>query len=380
MSKLRSGSHPLPLSRPAGEGNRDRRGGIFVRWLLYLAVSFGTMAAYPALRGEEVSGQVARPAAVLKSEFIFEQAPFRSCHASTIAQTEKGLVAAWFGGTDEKNPDVGIWLSRDDGHAWSAPIEVANGIQSDPKKRYACWNPVLFQSAAGPLLLFFKVGPSPPRWWGMLMRSTDGGKTWSAPEKLPEGILGPIKNKPVQLSDGTLLCPSSTEHAGYRIHLERTPDLGVTWTKTGPLSDPKEFEAIQPCVLFGPGNQMHLLCRTRQKHIAECWSEDNGKTWGAMRATSLPNPDSGIDAVTLKDGRAVLVYNPTTRGRSPLNVATSADGIHWQPVLVLEHDPGEYSYPAIIQGRDGLLQVTYTWKRQRIKHVVLDPAKFRALQ
>jgi len=267
---------------------------------------------------------------------------------------------------------VGIWLSRHDGKSWSAPVEVANGIQSDGQTRYPCWNPVLFQPQKRPLLLFYKVGPSPSRWWGMLTRSTDGGRTWSTPQKLPEGILGPIKDKPVQLADGSLLCPSSTEHAGWRIHLERTPDFGLTWSKTGPLNDGKEFGAIQPTILFHTNNHMQLLCRSEQRRITECWSRDGGQTWGPMKATTLPNPNSGIDAVTLKDGRALLVYNHTTSGRSPLNVAVSRDGIEWESALVLEQEPGEHSYPAVIQGGDGVVHVTYTWKRKRIKHVAIE--------
>ena len=273
---------------------------------------------------------------VVKSEFVFEKAPFASCHASTIAEITNGLVAAWFGGTAEKNADVGIWLSRHDGKAWSAPIEVANGTQTGNTNRFPCWNPVLFQPRSGPLLLFYKVGPNPSRWWGMLLRSTNAGGTWSAPQKLPDGILGPIKNKPVELADGTLLCPSSTENAGWRIHLERTSDLGLTWTKTEPLNDGKEFGAIQPTIIAYNKSKMKLLCRSQQKVITECWTGDGGKTWSAMKASTLPNPNSGIDGIMLKNApRALLVYNHTTTGRSPLNVAMSSDGIHWQPVLVL---------------------------------------------
>lgn len=209
----------------------------------------------------------------------------------------------------------------------------------------------------------------------MLITSTDSGKTWSKPRKLPEGILGPIKNKPVQLPDGTLLCPSSTEHAGWRIHLERTADLGLTWTKTQPLNDGKEFGAIQPAILFHREGKMQLLCRSKQKKITECWSEDGGKTWTPMEPSSLPNSNAGIDAVTLKDGRHLLVYNHTTQGRTPLNVALSSEGRIWSSLLELEDEPGEYSYPAVIQARDGLAHITYTWKRQRIKHVVVAPAK-----
>jgi predicted neuraminidase len=305
---------------------------------------------------------------VEKTEFIYEQAPFRSCHASTIEETKSGLVAAWFGGSDEGNNDVGIWTARHDDGKWSAPIEVANGVQADT--RFPCWNPVLYQAPNGPLLLFYKVGPSPSKWWGMLMRSEDGGKTWSPPSRLPDGILGPIKNKPVMIG-GKLWCPSSSEHDGWRIHMEFTSDLGKTWTRTPALNDGKEFSAIQPTVLAWKANRVQLLCRSRQGKIVECWTGDGGKTFSALRATALPNPNSGLDAVLLKNGSALLVYNHIPRGRSPLNVALSRDGKEWTPALTLETEPGEYSYPAVMQASDGRVHVTYTWKRQRIKHVVL---------
>ena len=309
--------------------------------------------------------------AIIQSEFIYETAPFPSCHASTIAETKDGLVAAWFGGKHERNPDVGIWVARRDAKGWTAPVEVANGVQ-DKEERFPCWNPVLFQARDGPLLLFYKVGPSPSRWWGMLITSADGGKTWGKARRLPDGILGPIKNKPVALRDGTLLCPSSTEHDGWRVHLERTSDLGATWSKSGPLNS---AQAIQPTVLFHPNNRLQILCRSRQNVVTECWSEDGGKNWGAMKATSLPNPNSGIDAVTLRDGRQLLVYNPNRKGRTPLVLGLSTDGKSWRQVATLEDQPGEYSYPAIIQTRDGLVHITYTWKRERVRHAVVDPVK-----
>jgi predicted neuraminidase len=116
-----------------------------------------------------------------------------------------------------------------------------------------------------------------------------------------------------------------------------------------------------------------MLCRSRQRAVTECWSEDGGKTWGRMEAVALPNPNAGLDGVTLSDGRQLLVYNHTERGRSPLNVAVSRDGGVWQPAVVLESERGEYSYPAVIQTRDGNVHITYTWKRERIRHAVLDP-------
>ena len=314
---------------------------------------------------------------IVKSEFIYETAPFPSCHASTIVETKSGLVTAWFGGTREKGPDVGIWTSRNAEGQWTAPIEIANGIQPDGK-RHPCWNPVLFQPKEGPLLLFYKVGPDPDRWWGMLRTSTDDGRTWSDARRLPDGILGPIKNKPVQLANGDLLSPTSTEDRGWRVHFERSGDGGKTWTATPPVNDGKEIGAIQPSILIHKDGKLEAVGRTEQGRVFEIWSEDQGRTWGKMTLTDLPNPNSGIDATTLADGRFVLVYNHTPKGRSPLNVAVSSDGKKWERALVLESEPGEYSYPAVIQSRDGLVHITYTWKRQRVKHVVVDPTKLGA--
>jgi predicted neuraminidase len=308
------------------------------------------------------------------SEFIYETAPFPECHASTIAESQDGLVAAWFGGTSERSPDVGIWLSRHENGKWTSPTEVATGAQS-ATKRYPCWNPVLFQPKRGPLLLFYKVGPSPASWWGMVMTSADGGRTWLKPHRLPEGVLGPIKNKPVQLSDGDLLCPSSSENDGWRVHFERTRDWGQTWEATGPINDGREIGAIQPSILLHRDGRLQALGRTSQRRVFQVWSEDQGRTWGKMTLTALPNPNSGLDAVTLNDGRHLLVYNHTTKARSPLNVAVSTNGTDWQAALVLESAAGEYSYPAVIQTRDGLAHITYTWKRQRVRHVVIAPEK-----
>ena len=308
-------------------------------------------------------------------EFIYERAPFPSCHASTIAETKSGLVAAWFGGKHEKSSDVGIWVSRRDAHGWSPVVQVADGKQENGE-RYPAWNPVLFEPKGGPLLLFYKVGPNPRSWWGMLTTSSDEGKTWSKPRRLPDGILGPTKNKPIQLGDGSILCPSSSEFPVWSVHVERTSDLGKTWQHTGPLNDGKRFAAIQPTILAYPSGKLQILCRSRQGRITESWSGDDGRTWSTMQVTSLPNPNSGIDAVMLKDGRALLVYNHADKERSALAVAVSADGKTWKAALVLESDPGEYSYPAIIQTSDGLVHITYTWKRERIKHVVVDPREF----
>ncbi len=325
----------------------------------------------------------------VSAELIYplDDRPTPQCHASTIAETSGGLVAAWFAGSHEKNPDVGIRVSRLTDDGWTSPIEVANGIQEDGK-RFPCWNPVLFQPQKGPLLLFYKVGPSPSQWWGMMMTSEDHGRTWTSPRKLGSDaklgeknshLAGPVKNKPIELADGSILCGSSTEHDGWRVHFELTGDLGKTWEVIGPINDASQFDAIQPSVLKYDADRMQILCRSRQGFVVTSWSEDGGATWSQLSATDLPNPNAGTDAVTLADGRQLLVYNHTTRGgafpagREMLNVAISSDGNDWAPILTLEkEDNSEFSYPAVIQASDGRVHVTYTFKRVSVKHVVLD--------
>ncbi|MBS1660542.1 MAG: exo-alpha-sialidase [Bacteroidetes bacterium] len=350
--------------------------------------------------GVKAKKAAAQVSPVKVAEFLYDTASFPECHAATIVETPKGLVAAYFGGTRERHPDVCIWVSRKDAGSknWTAPLNVANGIQNDTL-RYACWNPVLYQVPAGDLLLFYKVGPSPSTWKGFLLRSRDGGITWSKPTALPEGFLGPIKNKPVALKDGSLLCPTSVEGNGWKIHFELMTNGGKNWKMAGPVpvppaaatgaspndedKVPAAYQAIQPTILLYKNGAIQALSRSKNRVILSTESKDGGKTWSTLEPTGLPNNNSGLDGVTLADGRQLLVYNHVlppageSKGeRSPLNVSLSPDGKTWYAALVLEDDhTGQYSYPSVIQSSDGMVHIVYTWHRKKIKYVEIDPSK-----
>jgi len=127
-------------------------------WALTIAVAIGGCAM--AGGNDPSSGSIKQAGLI----FPLEGRPTPGCHASTIEQTTAGqIVAAWFAGADEGEDDVGIWVSRLENGTWARPVEVANGVMS-PQKRYPCWNPVLFQPRNAPLVLFFKVGPTPDGW------------------------------------------------------------------------------------------------------------------------------------------------------------------------------------------------------------------------
>lgn len=324
---------------------------------------------------------------IVADEFICRQPPFPESHAATIAETKEGhLIASWFGGTKERNPDVCIWVSRYVDGKWTAPENVANGIVNDTL-RYACWNPVLFQVPGKELQLYYKVGPNVAGWKAKMISSNDGGLSWSEPRDLPDDFIGPVKNKPVLLKNGLLLSPSSTEgKGGWRVHIEYSKDMGKTWKKTASINDGEEFKIIQPSILTYPDGRLQLLCRSQQRAVIESWSYDQGMSWTPVAPTMLPNNNSGTDAVSLQDGRQLIIYNHVLphdtlkRGkgaRTPLNVAVSEDGKTWYAALVLEDSPiSQYSYPAVIQTKDGLVHFVYTWRRKAIKHVVVDPKQW----
>jgi predicted neuraminidase len=337
---------------------------------------------------------------LIKKEFIFVHAPFPSCHASTIEQVPSGeLVAAWFGGTVENHPDCSIWFSRTENGKWTPPVKIREQIDKRGNHR-PCWNPVLFQPKNGPLILFYKVtevddanDTTHYRWRGERQLSFDEGKTWTGRIRFAKELIGPSKNKPIQLDDGTILCASNFKIGNHDSSVTTTKDYGVTWTTSEPLNIAKtEGGSTQGSFLRYSDNRLQMICRNNTSgsgNLRQFWSEDNGKTWSKMSDLNLPNPNSGTDAVTLNDGRQLLIYNHSHqadknnnvqgKGRSVLNLAVSKDGVQWNAVCVLEDQKGEYSYPAIIQTKDGSVHIVYTWLRKLIKHVVIDPQKIEGV-
>ncbi|MCP4645640.1 MAG: exo-alpha-sialidase [bacterium] len=316
-------------------------------------------------------------------DFVFgDDRPFAQCHASTIVQGADGsLLCAWFGGTEEKNPDVSIWVSRFDGTAWSKPYRSAKVDQR------AHWNPVLFRDASDTILLFFKVGVDEVHWSTYWTQSADSGVTWTPPVELVPGDVGgrgPVKNKPIVLKDGTWLAPASLEVKEGRKEIwtafsERSTDDGKTWEKSLDFAVPEKGRkyrgpgAIQPTFWESDPGHVHALLRTGAGVVWRTDSTDGGKTWDEVHATDLPNNNSGLDALALEDGRVLLVYNPVGKNwgaRTPLDLAVSSDnGATWRTIAHLEDDPdkdSEYSYPAIVRTKDGIA-VCYTWQRERIR-------------
>lgn len=322
-------------------------------------------------------------------EFVFgEGVPFNTCHASHIAVLPNGnIVAAWFGGEKEGSDDIAIWSSIRENGEWSNPVKVAHDIE-EPH-----WNPVIFRKEDGTLLLFYKVGREISKWYTNLRTSEDNGHTWSeAVEIVPgdRGGRGPVRNKVIQLSDGSLLAPGSTEHGVWVAFADKSTNGGKTWYRGAdiaiegveytagervesdiPVSDQSFYGrgVIQPTLWESEPGKVHMLLRSTEAKIFRSDSEDYGKTWTPAYATELPNNNSGIDVVKLNDGTLVLAYNPVGLNwgpRTPMALSVSHDnGKTWGENFVLENEPGEYSYPAVItDGKD--IYVSYTWKRETI--------------
>lgn len=310
---------------------------------------------------------------------------FPECHASTVLPlAHDQVLVVYFAGTKEHNDDVGIWLSLRAGEVWQAPRLIAKVEDS------AHWNPVLYETAEG-VRLIFKVGKNIPEWRSYTMLSTDGGDTWSVPVPMATDhpANGPVRNKPLLLSDGRWLGPNSDEgDMGWLPRIDESTDGGRTFHQLAPIPINREDAsrsdymagkgAIQPTLWESAPGHVHALLRTTAGRIFRSDSLDGGRSWCTAYPTALPNNNSGID-LAQADGALYLVLNPVGQDwgyRTPLTVMKSVDnGVTFTDLCTLEdrlfdddhNRAGQFCYPAIV-ARDGTLYITYTWNRKSIAY------------
>ena len=300
--------------------------------------------------------------------FIFEKNKFfPSCHASTLVEGVSGdLLVAWFAGTTEGADDVDIWLSIKHGEEWSKPRKVVN-MEGIP-----LWNPVLMRDEKT-IFLFYRFGHKIKDWKSAYVTSEDNGQNWSEPKLLPAEYLGPIKNKPIKMSNGLWLCGSSIETAEeWYCRLEIFDAKSRQWLHYSNLKLPEvPIGIIQPALWESSPGNVHALMRSTIGKVVRSDSSDYGKTWSTPVSIEIPNNNSGIDAVHLPDGNVILCLNPVTKNwgeRTPLELWRSKDnGMTWSSRFTLENEPGRYSYPALISTKDGV-GVTYTYRRESIRY------------
>ncbi|MBD3344140.1 MAG: T9SS type A sorting domain-containing protein [Chitinivibrionales bacterium] len=318
-------------------------------------------------------------------------------HSSTLVEANDGsLVVAWYQASGGET-GAKIYLNRKTASGWGNRVKVGDDGNTNR-------NPVLFQPSNGPMLLYYHVGDDISSWRGYVKTSSDNGITWSSSKQLPSGYLGPIKNKPVELPDGTLLMGSSTESGHtWKVHMEKAPegqyDGGTGWSKTGDLSvegNNTEWGCIQPTILNHGNGKYQILCRGGASSPAypfSAFSENSGNTWSSLSV--IPDsPDAiysptrggtGFDGVTLENGKHVLIANSHSSRRAGISLYASDNGLNWTKMVEfmtpddfppngLERiNPGSYS--AVIQTSDGMIHTTFTaLERAKILHFVVDPS------
>ena len=321
----------------------------------------------------------------------------RNCHASSCLPLADGSVlAVWFEGTKEGANDVCIHSSiRTPDGIWrpKARITEDNGLPH--------WNPVLMQLDPDTIILYYKEGTPIAKWYTLYQISKDGGQTWSASRELVPGDIGgrgPVRNKPIRLSNGWLLAPASLEETIWTCFMDLSKNNGATWRRSQAINIfhsersgasllekrldnsilRRKRGVIQPTIWESRPGRIHALMRSSEGRIYASDSHDYGKTWSKPKKTLLPNNNSGIDAVRLPDGRIYLAYNPVAQNwgkRYPMALACSRNnGVSWRPPVILQNGSGkdELSYPCL-RYLNGRLYLTYTENRTNLAFWILEP-------
>jgi predicted neuraminidase len=334
------------------------------------------------------------PFHAIRQEFIYSigSIPDRpQAHASNIIQgpcspDKITLYCAWFCGTREGNVDVAILFSIISYQPQTNLGEIK--FEYTPPKVIAdlpdraCGNPVLFYEPNGTLHLWFAGfvprGSADPNRHIYYQQSKDGGNTWTNPKIISDRPGLWVRNNLVVLDDGTWLFPMNDEttpipkyRTTWSSRFAWSRDHGQTWDFGDLWSCKKGM--IQPSVVQFPTGNLFCVHRSRNGYIMASRSSDRGHTWTEAQSLDLPNPNSNVVQWLLPSGELLLVYNPTKKGRTPLSLAISRDSGHtWTRIADLQTILGEFSYPCIWQTPDGLIHITYTYRRQTISHDVIQ--------
>ena len=307
-------------------------------------------------------------AATVVRTFLFEKdSLWPSAHAASVVELPHGsLIASWFAGSREGAPDVGIWTSRYESGAWAEPTLLVD----TPGKSNG--NSVLWIDGRGHLRAWFVTMQG--RGWATCsvheLRSSDGGVTWSDNRVIREDLGWMVRNEPVSYGD-QLLMPMYDER-DWSAFVLASNDGGDSWIASAQLRS--RVGIIQPAIASLGSGEILMLLRSAGGYVYRSVSAD-GKRWSSPQPTDLPNPNSAVELIRLRSGSLLCVYNPTTRGRSPLRAALSNDGgVSWSTWRDLQSGDGEYSYPTAIQDSEGVIHVLYTHRREAIAHATFDEA------
>lgn len=310
------------------------------------------------------------------SRMVFDDAPGATAfHCSTLTQAANGdLLCLWYGGTYESADDETLFLSRQ--QPGSDDWSPAKPVISDPL--HPPGNAIMFVDHQKTLwMLWARLEKSRPIRRGagwdlcrlMYRTSADHGESWSDDRPLlSEGIWAVPRNNALKLQSGRILVPVEAVVGKQEGSLFLgTSDNGQHWDVS-----PMVTGGSQPAIAQRADGSLLALMRMAPK-ITQVASQDEGRTWTDAVQTSINNPDSGISMTRLNNGHLLLVYNDSPDARSPLNIVRSVDdGKTWEQPLTLESNPGEYSYPCIVQTVDDMIHITYTFRRFGIKHVSMN--------
>jgi predicted neuraminidase len=330
---------------------------------------------------------------VLETAFISGDLT-REVHSATAVELNNGDIRVfWYGGKREGSKDTSIYsrvLNKSD-NRWSDIDEIMTRqmvIRDTHRYIRKLGNPVAVVN--GDELWLFFVSVSVGGWAGSsinLSVSKDNGTTWGPVKRLISSpfmnISTLVKNAPLLTENGDVMLPAYHEFLGKFAELLQLDGSGNVSNKYR-ISHGRE--AIQPVLL--PVDATHAIAfmrNTSATQAGELWfSRSRGQLgdWAPLEALSLPNPDAAVSVVQLNTTEELLlVFNNHPSERDDISMAYRADtAAAWQLIHQFEttvdtkkeHNP--YSYPFLLQTRDGNFHLSYTWKRKHIKHVYFNRA------